>query len=133
MKRDPMLLPRALGAVGLASLLLYGGMALQRADAPAAETTLYVVATLIGAIAAVWALSRLGEGATPRAVAALLTGLFPIATFLGWIVLGSASGALLGVLWLNLAAGLAAALSIGWTLRTTRRAAGRGRRVPRVG
>lgn len=132
-RSDLSFLARAAGAAALASLLLYGGMALERAQPPAAEAILYVVATLAGAIAAVWALAHVNHSPVARWVALGLVGLLPIASFVGWLLRGDAGGPLLAVLWLNLLSGLAALAVIGWRMSIAR-TSGRGRgRVARVG
>lgn len=119
-------------AVALGALLLYGGMALERAGWGLAEALATVFVTLVGVVAAVWALARLDVTPLARWVVLGLLGVAPVAAFLGWVATGAADGLMLGILVVNLLAGATVIGLIAWRILAGGAKSGRRTRTPRV-
>lgn len=117
-------LTRLAGSTALAALLLYGGVALAESAWSTAAVTATVVATLVGVAAATWGLSLVDASRAAQGAVFVLLGLAPIATFVGWMLTGNATGLLMGLLWLNLVAGLATTALTGWFMMSAPAASG---------
>lgn len=122
---------QAVGALGLASLLLYGGFSL--GGSGGAEAVLWTLLGLALAYAGVWGLSRLETSPAAVWVVLAVAGVGPASAALGWFALSEPGGVAFGLLVLALATGLAT-LGVGtWLLAAARGGAAARRRVARVG
>lgn len=132
--RTQVTIAQAAGGLGLAALLLYGGVAMGAADAlVGAEAVLWSVVGLLLGAAAAWAFGRMPASSAARWASLVLTGVLPLATFLGWVLTeGMPGGLLAGILWLNLVAGIASLAAHGWMMSTASPEGSRGVRTTRV-
>lgn len=107
-------LARYATALGIGAFLVYCGAALQRSTLGGTQDAVLLVVALAVAAAGAWALLSLPTRRAAAGTAALLGGVVPIVTFLGWQMTGDRGSTLDAILWVNLLAGLVAAGSAGW-------------------
>lgn len=132
--RTKVTIAQVAGGLGLAALLLYGGVAMGTTDGiVGAEAVLWSALGLLLGAAAAWAFGRMLGSSAARWTSLVLTGVLPLGTFFGWVLTGGTRGGLLaGVLWLNLFAGIASLAAHGWMMGTASPERSRGVRTTRV-
>lgn len=132
---QPMVVPlsRAAASLGLGAFAVYMGATLQRAPGDTWQVALLLVVALAIILAGVWSVLWLPGSRLAAGAAVLITGVAPIATFVGWQATGGADFAMMAILWGNLVTGILALLFTGWVLvrgsAEDRRRAARAMRV----
>ena len=132
---QPMLVPlsRAAASLGLGAFAVYMGATLQRAPGDTWQVALLLMVALAIILAGVWSVLWLPGSRLAAGAAVLITGVAPIATFVGWQAMGGADFAMMAILWSNLVTGILALLFTGWVLvrgsAEDRRRAARAMRV----
>lgn len=134
-RMQPMLVPlsRAAASLGLGAFAVYMGASLQRAPGDTTQVALLMALALAIVLAGVWSVLWLPGSRVAAGAAAIITGVAPIATFVGWQAVGGADFAMMAILWGNLVTGILALLFTSWVLlrgsADDRRRAARAMRV----